>query len=116
MIAARASKLAESYQIVMAHEDGRWFGHGLELPNVFGDGRTPAKCVAATREALTAAVATMLEAAQTPPVAARQGLRSEQVNVRLTAEERALLETAAKQKGFRGLSDFIRAGALAFTK
>ena len=36
--------------------------------------------------------------------------------MRLTAEERALLETAAKQKGFRGLSDFIRAGALAFTK
>ena len=53
---------------------------------------------------------------EAPPAPARQGVRTEQVNVRLTQEEKALLETSAKQKGFRGLSDFVRAGAMAFTK
>ena len=42
----------------------------------------------------------------------------------LTPEERAVIEAAAKRKGFRGLpvvseverSDFVRAGAMALTK
>jgi uncharacterized protein (DUF1778 family) len=34
------------------------------------------------------------------------------VNLRLSAEEKLRLETAAQRKGFRGLSDFIRAAAL----
>ena len=58
----------------------------------------------------------MIEAGETPPAPARQGVRGEQVNVRLAREEKALLESSARQKGFRGLSDFMRAGALAFTK
>jgi uncharacterized protein (DUF1778 family) len=36
-------------------------------------------------------------------------LRTQQVNVRLTAEEKALLESRAHSRGFTGLSDFIRA-------
>lgn len=112
-ILARARKLADSYQIVVVKEDGRWFGRGLELPNVFGDGSTSAKCIAATCEALVAAVATMLEASRTPPLPANRGMRSQQVNVRLTVEEKVRLETAAQQSGCRGLSDFIRTGALA---
>ena len=39
--------------------------------------------------------------------------RTEQVNVRLTSEEKLLLEEAAKNKGSRGLSDFIRTTTLA---
>ncbi len=115
-IETRARRLADRYQIVLAFEDGEWYGHALELPGVFADGATPDQCVANTREALTAAVAVMMEEGDAPPAPARQGVRSEQVNVRLTPEERALLETRARQKGFRGLSDFIRAGVLAFTK
>ena len=38
--------------------------------------------------------------------------RSAQVNVRLTPEEKAALESKAKAKGFRGLSDFIRTTVL----
>ena len=34
------------------------------------------------------------------------------MNVRLTAEEKIILETTSKRKGFNGLSDFIRAAAL----
>ncbi len=115
-IATKARRLAERYEIVLVYEDGGWYGHGLEMPSVFGDGSSADECVSDTREALTAAVATMLEARETPPPPARQGVRSEQVNIRLTPEEKAILETTAKRKGFRGLSDFIRAGALAFAK
>jgi len=115
-IIAKAGRMAEQYQIVLAREDGGWYGRGLEMPSVFGGGATADECVADTQEALTAAVATMLEAGQTPPAPARQGVRSEQVNIRLTPEEKAVLETTARQKGFRGLSDFIRAAATASAK
>ena len=115
-IMARAKKLVDQYQIVLTHEDGEWFAHGLELSTVFADGKTPEKCVKNTRDALAATVATMLEQGQTPPVPSRSGARSEQVNIRLTVEEKTVIEEVAKQRGFRGLSDFVRAGAMAFTK
>ena len=34
----------------------------------------------------------------------------------MTAEEKALLETTAKRKGFTGLSDFVRAAAMEAAK
>lgn len=40
------------------------------------------------------------------------GKRTQQVNVRLTPEEKVILEGTARRKGFEGLSDFIRAAAL----
>jgi len=43
---------------------------------------------------------------------ASEGKRSEQVNVRLTVEEKAILGASAKAKGFRSLADFFRAKAL----
>ena len=107
-----ARQIANSYDIVLRFEDGEWYGHALEYPEAMGDGKTEAACVRATRQALTAAVATMLEDGQTPPPPARQGHRSAQVNVRLTPEEKAVLESKASSKGFRGLSDFIRTTVL----
>ena len=83
------------------------------MPTVFADGKTEARCLAATREALTAAIATMLASRQRPPTPAQQERREAQVNVRLTAEERLLLEETARRNHFRGLSDFMRAAALA---
>jgi predicted RNase H-like HicB family nuclease len=94
-------------------EEGRWYGHGLEMPTVFGDGRTVQAAVADTREALVTAVAYLLEKGRPPPAPAREGHRSVQVNVRLTPEEKAVLDSRAKAKGFRGLSDFIRTSVLA---
>ena len=111
-----ARRIVEAYDIVLRWEDDEWYGHALEYPEAMGDGKTPTACIKATQKSLVAAVATMIEGGETPPAPARQGVRNEQVNVRLTQEEKAVLETSAKQKGFRGLSDFIRAGALAFTK
>jgi predicted RNase H-like HicB family nuclease len=114
-ILAQARETAAAYQIVVQYEDGEWFGRGLEMPNVFGDGPTAEACVENTREALTAAVAYLLETKQRVPAAAAVGRRNEQVNVRLTAEEKLLLEASAKKKGFSGLSDFIRAAAVEAT-
>ena len=107
-----AGKITDGYQIILGCEAGHWYGRGLEMPNVFGDGKTVNQCMEDTREALCGAVATMLEQGQKPPTPAREGTRTQQVNVRLTAEEKAVLEITARRKGFKGLSDFIRAAAL----
>lgn len=107
-----ARNMVGGYQIIVEHDAGQWYGRGLELPHVYGDGATPAACIESTREALAATVAYLLEQGQAPPPPARQGKRTAQVNVRLTAEEKAILEATAHRRGFEGLSDFLRAAAL----
>ncbi len=109
----RARAIAEQYQIILQFEDGEYYGRGLEMPYVMNDGKTPDACVRATRESLTIAIATLLEAGDVPPAPASEGKRTEQVNVRLTPEEKLLLEEAARSRGFRGLGDFVRTTALA---
>ena len=111
-----ARRIAEEYQVILDCREGHWYGRGLELPNVFGDGKTVNECVKDTREALCGAAALMLEQGQRPPSPSRAGRRTAQVNVRLTAEEKALLESTAKRKGYSGLSDFIRAAAIESAK
>lgn len=111
----QAEALAAEYQIVLQSEAGEWYGRGLELPHVFGEGATPEACIADTRKAMTAAVLYLLEQGERAPAPATTGRRTEQVNVRLSAEEKLLLESAAKRKGFSGLSDFIRAAAVEAT-
>lgn len=111
-ILRRAEEIARAYQIIIHYEDGEYYGRGLELPNVMNDGRTPDECVRATREALVTAVAYLLEKGEIPPASATENRRSEQVNVRLTPEEKLLLEEAARRKGFRGISDFVRSASL----
>jgi len=60
-ICQRAAAIAQAYQVIMQFEDGEYFGHCFELPNVMGDGATPDKCVESTRQALGVAVAYLLE-------------------------------------------------------
>jgi len=111
-ILKEARQIAAEYQILMHSEEGHWYGRSLEMPHVFGDGKTADQCIKDTQEALCGAVAWMLEQGQKPPAPAREGTRTQQVNVRLTAEEKAVLESTAKRKGFKGLSDFLRAAAM----
>jgi predicted RNase H-like HicB family nuclease len=108
----RAKRIADDYEIVMWFEDGQWYAHGLELPHTYGDGKTPAACISSVREGLMATVATMLEDGERPPAPARTGERTEQINVRLTASEKALLENRSRTGGFKGISDYVRAAAL----
>ena len=108
-----ATAIANQYQIILVQEDGVWYGRGLELPETFDEGKTPAACVKATRQALIVTVAYMLGKGQTPPAAmTTEPRRTEQVNVRLPREERARIEATARGRGYKGMSDYIRAAAL----
>ena len=111
-ILAEAKRIVSQYQIILECQDDVWYGRGLEMPHVFGDGDSPAGCIKDTRAALLAAVAYQLEQEESIAPPARLGRRTEQVNVRLTAKEKALLEGTARRRGFEGLSDYIRAAAL----
>ena len=111
-ILRRAREIASRYQIIIQEEDGEFYGRGLEMPGVMNDGKTPAECLKATRESLTTAIAYLLESGKAPPAPASENRRSEQINIRLTPEERVVLEEAARRKGFRGVSDFVRSASL----
>jgi predicted RNase H-like HicB family nuclease len=115
-ILKRARKIAEAYQIVLHYEDGEYYGRGLEFPTAMNDGKTPDECVATTRDILTTAVASMLEDGQTPPPPVSEQKRTEQINIRLTTEEKLVLTEAAHSSGFRGISDYIRNAGLAQAK
>ena len=109
----KAKKIAADYRIILERNDRLGFiGTAVELPTVFADAKTPESCYRATEEALTVAVATMIECGQRPPQPASAKKRTEQVNVRLTAEEKLLFSNAAANLGFKGISDFIRNTAL----
>jgi predicted RNase H-like HicB family nuclease len=108
---SEAERLVRQYQVVLHCEDDHWYGRGLEFLQVFADGDTADECVAETRKAMQGVVAFLIESGRSPPAPAREGARHQQVNVRLTAEERLLFESAARRKGFAGLSDFFRSAA-----
>jgi len=113
-ILKRARDISRTCTIVLQPDPKLgYLGRSVEFPYAMDDGRTPGECVRKTRQALVAVVATMLEQGQVPPAPAIESNRSEQVNIRLTAEEKFLLEETARARGFRGLSDYMRATALA---
>jgi predicted RNase H-like HicB family nuclease len=68
---AKAKKIAGRHQVILSFEAGRWYGRGLELPNIHGDGKTVEQCVENTREAFAGWVAYLLEEGQRPPTPAR---------------------------------------------
>jgi len=114
---AKAKDIVLDYTLFLQPHDRLGFiGSAAELPTVFANGRTANKCIERVREALAVAVAVMLEQGQSPPAPASEKRRDMQVNIRLTAEEKFLLEQAARQRGFRGISNFLRSAALAETR
>ena len=115
-ILRRARKIAEQYQIVIHREDDLYYGKALEFPGAMNHGSTPAECVENTIDIVMTGVAYLLEEGHTPPHPAIDERRDEQVNVRLSKLEKLTLEEAAKSRGFRGISDFIRATSLASVK
>ena len=109
----KARTIVDDYRITLEKNDRLGFiGSSLELPTVFADAKTPDDCYKAAREALSVAVATMIERGQKPPEPVSAHKRTFQVNVRLTAEEKILLSNAACNSGFRGISDFVRRTAI----
>ncbi len=112
-IMAQARKIAARYTVILEpHMRLGFVATCVEMPNVFTHGKTEAQCIKTTREALSIAVAVMLEQGDAPPAAASEELRDQQINIRLTAKEKLLLESAAKRLGYRGISDYVRSAAL----
>ncbi len=107
----RARRLTREYRIILEREFDGFLARSIELPMVMVHGATANQCEKKMRDALCVAAATMFEEGRTPPLGVNR--RAAQVNVRLTAEEKLVLEEAARQEGFKGLSDFIRHVALA---
>lgn len=112
-ILKQAREIVSQYRLILEPDDEVGFiGKSLELPNVMADGQTPDECVRATQEALEATVATLLELGKRPPAPSTKSNRQAQINIRVTLEEKVRLEEASHRKGFRGLSDYVRAAAL----
>ena len=101
-----AREIVAGYHITTERSDRPGFiGSSIELPTVFAEASTPSECYNAAEEALTGAVATMIECGQKPP---QSSLRTEQASIRLTPYEKAWLSQRATDLGFKGVSDFIR--------
>jgi predicted RNase H-like HicB family nuclease len=112
-ILKKARETARDYKLTIEKSERLGYvGSSIEMPTVFADGDTPDKCYKATQEALSVAVAAMLEAGQTPPQPAGFMKRNTQVNIRLTHEEKSMIAAAAARSGFKGLGDFIRTTVL----
>lgn len=111
-ILAKARKLARSYQVLMWFEDGEYYGRGLELPFTAADGKTPQECFENVREAFVGTIALMLDRRERPPAPASEAGRTEEVNVRMSVQERLRAEEAARAKGYRGLAEYLRARVL----
>lgn len=112
-ILEQAKAIAWQYQIILEpDQDCGYLGSSLEMPYVYNDGLTADKCVQAVREALTVAVAFLLESGRVPPVPAKEQVRNKQVNIRLTEAEQRRLKEAAKARGFSDVSEYIRSTSL----
>ena len=113
----RAEQFAARYRVILEpHDELGYVGRGVELPNALGDGKTPNQCVKSVRGAMVAIVGYLLEEGRIPPAPSSNQTRKAQINIRVTEEEKALLENAARSRGYRGVSDFIRSSSLASIK
>lgn len=111
----RAEQMAPQYRI-MIHREPEFDGYGgtvVEMPNVVGFGQTIESCFAETQALLVTMLAYMYESGEEPPAPMNEVKRTEQINVRLTSQEKFEIEQATRQHGFRGVSDFVRNASLA---
>ncbi len=109
----RAHRMVVRYRLIVEPEpDGGYLGRLTELPGVMADGSTQIECLRSLLFAAETMVASMLEDGLTPPEPANAARRREQINIRLTSEERALLAGASERRGYKGVSEFVRSAAL----
>jgi predicted RNase H-like HicB family nuclease len=105
-----ARKALGTYTLVIEPDAQlKYFGWAKEFPTVFADGPTPEACVAALRFALESMLASMVDDGLELPRRVAEAKRTQQVNIRLTPYEKQLLTRESAKRGFRGISDLIRA-------
>ncbi len=115
-VLAEARKIVEGYRFLVSRDEEGGDGYAgttVEFPEIVGFADTVDACCRETFELLISTIAYMLEQGQQPPAPASARKRDQQVNIRLSADEKFRLEEAARRDGFRSLSDFMRAAAVA---
>lgn len=109
----KAEKIVDGYKIsTEPYESFGYIGSAAEFPTGFGRGKTHEECLRETKEALTRAVALMLDLGGTPPKSMATQGRTAQINFRVTQTEKDLMKRAAAYFGSKGLGDFIRTAAI----
>lgn len=110
---AQAAGLARRFTFVIRLVDADTYeAHSLELPEIHGRGKTWHGCYWGAVRATGNAVATMLNHGQRPPLPIRVDDRNHRLRIRVTAEEKLRLESAAIRESFRSVSDYVRNAAL----
>jgi predicted RNase H-like HicB family nuclease len=105
-----ARKALATYTLVIEPDSQlSYIGWAKELSTVFADGPTPEDCVATLKFSLESALSAMLEDGLELPRPISEAKRTQQVNIRLTPYEKQLLMRESAKRGFRGVSDLIRA-------
>ena len=105
-----ARKVLATYTLVIEPDDElAYIGWAKEFPTVFADGSTPEECVASLKFSLESSLSAMLEEGLELPRPISEAKRTQQVNIRLTPYEKQLLMRESAKRGFRGVSDLIRA-------
>ncbi|MDX2148216.1 MAG: DUF1778 domain-containing protein [Planctomycetota bacterium] len=111
---ARAKELVSQYNFEFKLRGDTFIGFTRELPGVTGLGKSFEQCRDATMEAQVATVAALLRKGLAVPEAGEN--KSEQLNLRLTREDKDVLQLAAGKGGYRSVSEFVRKAALEAAK
>jgi len=104
----KAVELARSYHIVVRESaTGGFIANCAELPvSIHRDQAEDA--LKAARHAAEVGIATILEDGEEPPAPIEFHRRTEQVNVRMSVEDKRLIQKACEAKGISSLSEFFR--------
>lgn len=109
----KARRQAAKYRLIIEADDAIGFlGAVTEMPGVMADGKSREECLADLTFALETTLADMIEKGEQLPSPVSRRERREQINIRLTAAEKADLVEECTRRGFKGLSDFVRNAAL----
>ena len=105
---SKARGFALRYRIILTPtDDGSFIANAMELPGIIIQEATLTKVVEELHNVLIEVIVRLLREGNAPPQPTA-GRRLEQVNVKLSLEERSLMESAARARGNRGVADYLR--------
>lgn len=108
----RATNLVQQYSIVMTTSvDNLYHVRFAEFAEISVSGTDIETCIVNLRDAGVTHVLQLLRDDKNVPRPLQNLTRREQVNVRLTSEEKVVIASAARKRGKR-ISDYMRARAL----
>lgn len=104
----RARDIVQNYSMFISPHSKKGFrGRSVEFPEILVHAPDRASCLKKLEQVLTQVVLTVLKDGGTVPRPS-DGRMTEQLNFKLTFDQKLLVENLASQRGFSGLSEFIR--------